>query len=54
MDKTGFPNPKTQSLQKGTLAHHTCGRVFIHHLADDANGLCNLQREAIGVLQILY
>ena len=51
-DKTGSSNSKTQSLQRG--CRRTCSCVFIHHLAYDANGLCDLQREAVGVLQILH
>lgn len=39
-------------LTEGALP--TCGCVFIHHLADDANGLCDLLREAVGVLQVLH
>lgn len=46
--------PQGPVLQKGPLAHQTCGCVFIHHLADDADGLRDLQREAIRVLQILH
>lgn len=32
----------------------TCSCVLIHHLADDANGFCNLLGEAVGILQILH
>lgn len=32
----------------------TCACVLIHHLADDADGLCNFLGEAVGILQILH
>lgn len=35
-------------------ARPTCSRIFVHHLADDADGLCDLAGEAVGVLQVLY
>ena len=51
-DGMGPSNHKPWPLWWG--CRHTCRRVFIHHLADDANGLGDLQGEAVGILQVLH
>ena len=51
-DETGPSNCKPWPLWWGCW--HTCSCVFVHHLADDANGLGDLQGEVVGILQVLH